>query len=307
MAFSADFLVGFVMSLDLAAGSGEHVAQTTRSSIRVVKQRVTADQLHDPEEDFLAIEDPLSVSLRIGDESNCEARELVMTMRTPGDDEAMIHGFLFSEGIIQAAGDILGIEFASINPDAAPTKAIVQLRPGLTFLESKAERHFAMHSSCGVCGKVSAEQLALPGSLKLNDRLRIQPDCIHDLPARMREEQDTFQHTGGLHASALFDREGILLTSAEDIGRHNALDKVIGGSLLKPNMMERAEILCVSGRMSYEILQKALVAQIPVIAGVGAPSSLAVAIANDFNVTLLGFVRNGSYNIYSAPQRLNSR
>lgn len=294
------------MSTEPATHSKDHETEVSRSSIRVVKQKVSAQGLHAPEEDFLAIEDPMSVSLRTGNQSACESRELVMTMRTPGDDRAMILGFLFSEGIIQGSSDVVGIEFSSVNPDAAPTKAIVQLREGLTFLETKVERHFAMHSSCGVCGKVSAEQLALPGSLRLNDSLKVSADCIHELPTIMRQEQDTFRHTGGLHASALFDAEGNLLTSAEDIGRHNALDKVIGHSLMNPTLLEKAKILCVSGRMSYEILQKALVAQIPIIAGVGAPSSLAVAISNDFNVTLLGFVRNGSYNIYSAPQRLTA-
>lgn len=275
-----------------------------RTSIRVVKQRVSGDALHPPEDDYLAIEDPLNITLYTGDDDGCGQKPLTMTMRTPGDDVAMIYGFLFTEGIIQGAGDVLGVDFHRNNPDAAPTQASVRLRPGLTFLESKVERHFAIHSSCGVCGKVSTEQLALPVSLKLEDNFLVAPESIHGLPDRMRNEQATFQRTGGLHAAALFDSQGEPLVSAEDIGRHNALDKVIGHGLQRPELLQDAAVLCVSGRMSYEILQKALIARIPIIAGVGAPSSLAVSIANDFNVTLIGFVRNGSYNIYSAPQRL---
>ncbi|MGB0372407.1 MAG: formate dehydrogenase accessory sulfurtransferase FdhD [Opitutales bacterium] len=281
------------------------VKDSNRSSVRVIKQRVLGSEICPPEEDSLAIEDPLNLYLSQDDHSGCLGKPLVLTMRTPGDDVAMIHGFLFTEGIIQSAADVLDIQFGRSNPDAAPTRAEIRLRPGLTFLEDKSERHFAMHSSCGVCGKASGEELSLPGALRFEDSLTIPAQSIHTLPEKMRAKQATFESTGGLHAAALFDALGELLHSSEDIGRHNALDKAIGRHLLETSAHTPA-ILCVSGRMSYEILQKALVARVPIIAGVGAPSSLAVSLANDFNVTLIGFVRDGTYNIYSAPQRLRA-
>ena len=168
-------------------------------------------------------------------------------------------------------------------------------------------RNTAVHSSCGVCGTSQLSQLQLSPELRIQDETQIEVDWIHSLPAQMRQEQDTFRKTGGLHAAAIFSSVGALLASREDIGRHNALDKAIGANLIAGLAPCSGQVLCVSGRMSYEILQKALVARIPIIAGIGAPSSLAVSLANDFNITLIGFVRDSSYNIYSCPERLISR
>ncbi len=279
---------------------------TARSSVKVVKQRVTGGELHPPEEDRLAIEDPLEISLVAGTSGKRVETTLSVTMRTPGHDLELITGFLFAEGIIEREGDIDSIEFNDPVEWKPPTRARVTLRSGLPFSADGTRRHFAANSSCGVCGITSLEQLALSDSLVLDDDTRIAAELIHELPERMRHRQPAFRETGGLHAAALFSHAGGLLASREDIGRHNALDKVIGSQLLAGRMPGRGHLLCVSGRMSYEILQKALVARVPVIAGVGAPSSLAVTLAQDFNVTLLGFVRNGSYNIYSCPERLSA-
>lgn len=275
-----------------------------RSSVRVVKQRVVGGETLPPETDFLAIEDPLEIKLCFDTGSDDASAVRMVTMRTPGHDTEMIHGFLYAEGIIQKATDILAIEFSEPKACEAPTSARVQLRPECQSAAKNRERGFALHSSCGVCGSTALSNLSLAHSLRIEDDTQIEASWIHSLPEQMNREQATFHQTGGLHAAAIFSPLGALLASREDIGRHNALDKAIGANLIAGLIPARGHVLCVSGRMSYEILQKALVARIPIIAGVGAPSSLAVSLANDFNVTLIGFVRNNSYNIYSAPHRI---
>lgn len=275
-----------------------------RSSVGVLKQRVDGNAMLPPEEDFLAIEDPLEIVLNYERAGQRVSRALTLTMRTPGHDADMIFGFLFSEGIIAEAADITSWEFLDGDENKPPTRIIVHLRDGLTYDPESHQRNFTTHSSCGVCGKNSLASLSLPASLNISDKTKINRDLIHQLPQIMRTSQPTFQKTGGLHAAALFSSIGELLVIREDIGRHNALDKVVGAALQSGIIPAPGLILCVSGRMSYEIVQKALVARIPIIAGVGAPSSLAVTLANDFHVTLLGFVRDNSYNIYSCPERL---
>lgn len=280
------------------------VPRPSRSSVRVVKQRVVGDEVQVPETDHLAIEDPLEIVLAYERHGGPVEKKFIVTMRTPGNDEELVHGFLYCEGVIGSAADIVGIDLAGANAQAAPTRARVRLRTGLDVSEKTCERHFAVHSSCGVCGTIQIGHLRIPASLRIDDDTRVPPAWIHGLPERMHSEQATFRRTGGLHAAALFGADGELQASREDIGRHNALDKAIGASLCAGLTPGSGQTLCVSGRMSYEILQKALVARIPIIAGVGAPSSMAVALANDFNITLVGFVRNGSYNIYSCPERI---
>ena len=280
----------------------------SRTSVTVIKQRVTGVAASAPEEDSLAIEDPIEIVLHYDDaQAGRTSKALTLTMRTPGHDTEMIAGFLFGEGIIQTASDIDSIEFNAPVDCEPSTRARVHLRTGLQLCADSFDRNFAIHSSCGVCGKSSLDKLTLPATLKLKDNTRVEADWIHQLPDLMHKNQEVFRKTGGLHAAALFSSSDESFTAREDIGRHNALDKVIGAHLRKGKHAANGQVLCVSGRMSYEILQKALVARIPIIAGVGAPSSLAVALANDFNVTLIGFVRNGSYNIYSCPERIRTR
>lgn len=250
-----------------------------------------------PEDDALAIEDPLEIS--IIDANGGTAR--IVTMRTPGDDADLLFGYLFNEGVIDAASDVTDMTYSTPTPPAAASRAVVRLAAGRT--AEVAHRSGAVQASCGACGADSLGDLTLEPALYLTDDSRIDATWIHTLPDQMRGQQPTFNQTGGLHAAALFELGGQMIVSREDIGRHNALDKAIGYAL-QFGLLGEDLAVCVSGRMSYEILQKALRAGIAVIAGVGAPSSLAVAIANDFNATLLGFVRNGAYNIYSAPQRI---
>jgi FdhD protein len=240
--------------------------------------------------DLLPVEEPLEI--RLG------GRTVSITMRTPGHDTELAAGFLFTEGIIRAADQIGDIQSArnSVN---------VLLKPGVTFDPDGLERHFYTTSSCGVCGKTSIEALRMQGCPTLaGDTPQVASAVIHDLPAALREDQTIFERTGGLHAAALFDAEGLLSLVREDVGRHNAVDKVIGARMLAGRTPLADALLLVSGRASFELTQKALMAGIPILAAVGAPSSLAVETARRFNLTLLGFVRGGRFNIYSGASRI---
>ena len=274
-----------------------------RTGVRVIKQQVLSGHLSEPEEDLLAIEDPLEITLLYPRGTTLVENKLGITMRTPGHDDELIHGFLFCEGLIQGAHDITSIEYAT-QGEAAPTAAKVTLRTSEDLPPEHKMPGFSAFSSCGVCGTPALDQLALPTSLRIEDTVRFSAQWIHSLPERMEQEQAVFQQTGGLHAAAIFRQDRDCLSIHEDIGRHNALDKAIGANLLAGRLPEPGTVLCVSGRMSYEILQKALMARIPIIAGIGAPSSQAVALANDFKITLIGFLRKSRYNIYSCPERL---
>lgn len=270
---------------------------------KVLKQQVLGKKISPVEEDFLAVEEPLEIGLEYDRGGSRISKSLTVTMRTPGNDTELIHGFLFAEGIIRKAEEITSIELQSADASASPFRAIVTL--AVPPPPSLRKRNFTAYSSCGVCGVATLAGISLAASLKIRDSVRIDPALVHDLPDRMRAKQETFHNTGGLHAAALFSSTGAVLAVREDIGRHNALDKSVGAGLLAGFIPGTGHILCVSGRTSYEILQKALVARIPVIVGIGAPSSLAVLLANDFQVTLLGFVRQGRYNVYSCPTRLD--
>lgn len=278
--------------------------QSIRTSVQVIKQKVTGDCISDPELDYLAIEDPLQLTLEYQRESQRVSKPLFVTMRTPGLDRELIYGILFTSGIIQKHSDIIEIQFEQTSSHAAPTQACIQLNKGLDASAASVERNIAMHSSCGACGTVQIGQLSIPKSLRIENHFTVSAQIIHALPDHMQGGQETFQTTGGLHAAALCDTDGTPAIICEDIGRHNALDKVIGVRLLDENTSRTNSILCVSGRMSYDILQKAIIARIPIIAGIGAPSSMAVALANDFNITLIGFLRGDSFSIYSAPKRV---
>jgi FdhD protein len=241
------------------------------------------------EEDLLAVEEPLEI--RLG------RRSLSVTMRTPGDDFDLAAGFLFAEGIITSPTQIRRIEHAS---DGNPNIVVVELAPDAVVKPVVVQRGFVMTSACGLCGKVSLKALeanrcpVLPRS-----SLKIDPVIIHDLPDRLRREQAVFESTGGLHAAALFNAAGELDSLREDVGRHNAVDKLIGHALLNSRIPLRDSVMLVSGRASFELVQKALMASIPMLAAVGAPSSLAVSTAARSGRTLVGFLRNGRFNIYS--------
>jgi FdhD protein len=226
-------------------------------------------------------------------------------MRTPGDDFELAAGFLYGEGIVAGRDDVVDVAWC-VDPDVPQTFNIVTvtLRPDLEFDLARLERHFYTTSSCGVCGKATLEALEVRGCDPLPAGPVVAPAIVQALPASLRRSQDLFERTGGLHAAGLFDRDGRLLALHEDVGRHNALDKLIGAQLLGGNCPLDGCLLLLSGRASFELLQKALTARIPLVAAVGAPSSLAADLAESFNITLLGFVRPDGFNIYTGAERI---
>lgn len=256
----------------------------TPSTVRVPIGRIDG-RVTRWEEDLLAVEAPLEI--RVG------PRSLSVTMRTPGHDFELAAGFLLAEDIIGSASDILEIAHAD------PNVVVVALSPNALIKASALQRGFLMTSACGICGKVSLESLAtnrcpvLPPS-----ELKIDAGAIHRLPHRLRARQDIFESTGGLHAAALFNAQGELQCLREDVGRHNAVDKLVGHALLSFGTPLRNSVMLVSGRASFELVQKASMAGVPLLAAVGAPSSLAVSEAERCGLTLIGFLRNGSFNVY---------
>jgi FdhD protein len=240
--------------------------------------------VHDGVQDVVAIEEPLEIRV--------DGTPLAVTMRTPGHDEELALGFLYGEGLIdrpRPAG--LTEDFA--NNTIEVTGPLVR-DPGM--------RRFYTTSSCGVCGKGALEEVAVL-SPPLSAEPTIPRALAAELPARL--EQPGFDRTGGLHATGLFDADGRLLYSREDVGRHNAMDKVVGRALLDDRLPLSGHVLCVSGRLSFELVQKAAVAGAPILVGVGAPSSLAVELADDRGLTLCGFARRGKVNVYTQPQRIS--
>ena len=254
--------------------------------------------------DEVVTEEPLEMRLLAGGRT----RTLAVTMRTPGNDFELAAGFVRSEGIVRTREELAGLSYC-VDPavDAEQRYNIVNVALTRADLPDLAnfERHFTMNSSCGVCGRANLEALTELGIEPVADDVRVPVECIYTLPEKMRAAQRVFDSTGGLHAAALFDARGVLIASREDVGRHNALDKLSGWAFLEDRSLA-AHVLFVSGRASYEILQKAAVARIPIVCSVSAPSSLAVDLARAFNITLAGFVRGERANVYSAPERITA-
>ncbi len=253
--------------------------------------------------DHLATEEPMEIRLVAGGARHTVA----ITMRTPGHDFELAAGFLHAEGIIASRDAIAGIGYC-VDPgiDAAQQYNIVNvtLRPGIAPDLAPLERNFLTTSACGVCGKASLDALKLRGCPVISPGPEVTADVLYGLPDTLRAAQGVFDRTGGLHAAALFDPDGSLIALREDIGRHNAVDKLIGWALLEGRVPLGDTILMVSGRTSFEILQKALAAGIPVVCAVSAPSSLAVDLAREFGVTLVGFLREKRCNVYAGRQRI---
>ncbi len=246
--------------------------------------------------DLLAVEEPLEIRLEYGPAGNRVVKNLSVTMRTPGADDDLAAGFLFTEGIVRKAEDIVSIRHL----DVFGNVALASLHPDLKFEIGKLERHFYTTSSCGVCGKTSIDALKTTTTCSFSERnFEIAPEIIYALPETLRRAQATFDATGGLHAAAFFSPEGELISLREDVGRHNALDKLIGSHFLKGKIPLDDVILLLSGRASFELLQKAAVAGIRVVCAVGAPSSLAVETAESFGIALIGFLRENRFNLYS--------
>ena len=258
-------------------------------------------------EDVVATEEPLEIRLGYSRRDGSRAEENVsITMRTPGHDEDLAVGFLFTEGIIRGRADVQSVvPRGQPAPNGLVNVVRVELTPGVTVDFKRLERHFYTTSSCGICGKASIEAVAQQGQFDIAaTSMCIGADVLGGLPAALKAQQAVFEQTGGLHASGLFDVSGAIVAVREDVGRHNALDKLIGNALLQDQLPLAERGIVLSGRASFELLQKAKMAGCPIVAAVGAPSSLAVELANEFGITLVGFLKPGRCNIYSRPDRI---
>jgi FdhD protein len=260
----------------------------------------------DERDDQLAVEEPMEVRIVFGPAERRTGRSLSITMRTPDHDFELAAGFLVTEGIIQSPKQIKGFEFCGEIAEGRTTANIVrvELETTVNVQMQNLQRNFYTTSSCGICGKGSLEAIRSSGTEPVRSSLTIAYDTIYQLPNRLKLAQSIFQHTGGIHAAGLFDRSGQLLIQREDVGRHNALDKLIGNQFLQGCLPLTERVLVVSGRTSFELVQKAATAQFPIMVSVGAPSSLAVELASEFGITLIGFASQHRFNVYANPSRL---
>jgi FdhD protein len=274
--------------------------RTSKTKARV---RVVEDGSVRVRPDALATEEPMEIRLLAGQTKQAVA----VTMRTPGADFELAAGFLYGEGIVTSPDDILKISYcvdSDIDAEQRYNIVNVELRGGREFDLRPLERYFHTTSACGVCGKASLEQLELRGCPVMPAGLEVPVETVNTLPEKLREAQGLFEATGGLHAAALFDKEGELLALREDVGRHNATDKLVGWALLEDRLPLTDHIVMVSGRSSFEILQKCLTAGVPIVCAISAPSSLAVDVAREFGMTLIGFLRGGRFNVYAGSERI---
>ncbi|MGC8484240.1 MAG: formate dehydrogenase accessory sulfurtransferase FdhD [Candidatus Baltobacteraceae bacterium] len=261
------------------------------------------DGIRSRHDDRVAVEEPLEIRLVAGK----ERRSLVLTMRTPGHDFELTAGFLFNEGIVRSRDEIAGISYC-LDGDIDRTQHYnivnVELRARSLPDLSAYTRLFTGYGACGICGRESIDALEARGLDAIDDPATIAPETLYGLPERMRSAQPVFERTGGLHATALFSAEGELLVLREDIGRHNAFDKIVGEAFLAGKLPLTGRIALVSGRASFELVQKAIAARIPILASISAPSSLAVDLAERFGLTLIGFLRGRRANVYAAQERI---
>ena len=270
--------------------------------------------------DILAIEEPLEIQLTYGPRDSRQLRSISVTMRTPGNDFDLAAGFLMTEGVVLDANDIEQITYAgeSFHESELSTQGVDVLKPGseqnivrvdlaidVAVNLGSLQRNFYTTSSCGICGKASLLALRTVCPPRTPNRFGIDAQILYHLPERLRAFQGVFDRTGGLHGAGLFDAAGNLLALREDVGRHNAVDKLIGSEFLADRTPLRDRLLLLSGRASFELLQKALMGGFPLVAAVGAPSSLAVQVAREFDITLVGFLREGHFNIYHGRERVD--
>ena len=272
----------------------------------VIVHKISGESLTESP-DLLAVEEPLEIRLGFGPVTDRQQRPVSVTMRTPGHDEELAMGFLFTEGIIQKPTDIVSCRHCVQDAHKEGNVLRVELHPDVVVDWSRLERNTFTSSSCGLCGKatIDAVMALTPGPI-VGD-FSVDPAILHALPDRVRQVQRAFAHTGGIHASALFDANGKLLIVREDIGRHNALDKLIGAAFWQ-NWLPLSQFgIFLSGRIGVELVQKSWLAGVPMLAAVGAPSSLAVQMAKEAHMTLAGFVRDSRFNLYSEPARILSQ
>lgn len=270
------------------------------SLLSIEIKKVKGEQLQ-AANDVVAREEPLEIRLCFSGNGQRKEKSISVTMRTPGNDVDLATGFLFTEGIINSYKDILAVKHCS------PEKNVVrvELSPDIHVALNQLERNFYTTSSCGVCGKSSIDAVKTVRTAPvIESGFRIEPEVLYTLPATLRKNQVLFDLTGGIHGCALFDANGKLILSREDVGRHNALDKLIGAAIQKEMIPLQNYILLLSGRASFELIQKAWMAGVNIIAAVGAPSSLAVQMASESDITLIGFLKNNSLNIYSGEKRI---
>jgi FdhD protein len=301
------------MQTDISA-SGTNPSVQTAEIFRVTRDQVKAFR------DLVAVEEPLEIQLVYGAVADRRVKSISITMRTPGNDDELAAGFLMTEGVLRdpihiAAIGVPSVASAAPLSDADSRKTAVpvgmrsqmiriELLPNIEVSMSTLERNFYTTSSCGVCGKASLLALRTLCPLPQQDTFRIHSDILSSLPQKLQASQAAFRTTGGLHAASLFTADGRLHSVREDVGRHNALDKLLGAAFLEDAVPLRGSLLLLSGRASFELLQKAVMGGIPMVAAIGAPSSLAIEVAREFSITLVGFLRPDSFNIYSAPERV---
>ena len=281
------------------------MSQLPVQSVSITKINELSSQTTD---DIIVVEEPLEIRLGFGPMDMREETNVSITMRTPGNDFELATGFLFTEGVIKSGEEILSIKYCTDHQKKEQQYNIVriELKPDIEFESTAFNRNFYMTSACGICGKASIDAIAIHCvKTDTNDNLKIDKQLVFSLSDKLKLKQTIFNNTGGIHAAALFSISGDLLLTMEDVGRHNALDKLIG-SLVALNKLHLAQnaVLFLSGRASFELLQKATMAGIKIVCAVGAPSSLAVDTAQEFGITLIGFLREGRFNIYTHPFRI---
>jgi FdhD protein len=292
---------------------------TDRSMLETTVEKVTGQISHHVK-DSLAIEEPLEIQLTYGPSTARQTRSISVTMRTPGNDFDLAAGFLMTEGVIQDANDVEQITYAGdafsdgiqspqamdvLKLDSKQNTVRVDLAADVAVNLGSLQRNFYTTSSCGICGKASLLALRTVCPPRAANNFKVDAKLLSSLPACLRASQGVFDRTGGLHGAGLFDRTGNLLALREDVGRHNAVDKLIGSEFLADRTPLRDRLLLLSGRASFELLQKALMGGLPIVAAVGAPSSLAVQVAEEFDITLVGFLREDHFNIYHGSERIS--
>jgi len=262
---------------------------------------------HEEKDDLISIEEPLEISLKFEKENKTITQLLSITMRTPGQDEDLVRGFLYNEQIIKDIKHISSIEKfgEKVGQYNIQNKILVTLNDASNVDITKIKRDFLTNSSCGVCGKSSLDALEV---IKQDKTPKLEPKLnskiIISAPDTLRNNQAEFAQTGGIHASGLFNKDGTLINVMEDVGRHNALDKLIGNALINGQIDPSNQFITCSGRLNFELIQKVLMTNIGIIIGVGAPTSLAIDLANKFDMTLIGFVKKDSYNVYTNSQKV---
>lgn len=258
-----------------------------------------------PRDEAVVVEEPLAIRVAAG----ADSRRVAVTMRTPGDDHELAVGWLLAEGVIAGREDVADVSWC-VRDESAPEQlgnvVTVTLRADQLPDLDGLDRHGLVSSACGVCGRASLEALEAAGLRPIEARVSVDDALLAELPVLLRGEQQVFAATGGIHAAARVGLDGRVVDAREDVGRHNAVDKLLGASLLDGTLPWRDEVLVLSGRASYELLQKSVVAGVPVVAAVGAPSSLAVEVADAFGITLVGFLRTDRANVYTHPHRVHS-